>query len=467
MCGIIGIENNDNAFILSLAGLVALQHRGEESVGVTLSGKNGMETFRYMGLVSKIFNDECLLKKSQATAAIGHVRYTTSSKSSLANAQPFQMSCIHGDISVAHNGNITNFYKIKKILLKKGAIFNHTSDTEILLHLIAMSNGNLEDIIAHSANKLDGAFSFVILKGKTLIGVRDMNGFRPLVLGKLGHSYILSSETTAIEVMGGKYIRDIKPGEIIIIENGKIKKSFIYRHGCKKQNTCIFEQVYFSRPDSIMFKHTVKEARIKMGEYLALQMSCIKADIVMPVPDTGYYAAIGFSKVSNIFFENGLVRNYYVGRSFIKPIQNLRDLIAKFKLRPIKDVINNKEIILIDDSMVRGTTSKILVDILKSAGAKKIHFALSCPPIINSCYYGIDTPNKNKLIAANNSIKNIKKYLNINSLTFLTLENLIKACSFDYKKNIWNDNDFCTACFTGKYPTKIYNDIKKNNEREI
>lgn len=464
MCGIIGIENNEDAVVLTAAGLLTLQHRGEESVGITLSGKEKMETFRYMGLVSKIFNDEILLKKLPATAAIGHVRYTTSSKSSLINAQPFQMSCIHGNISLAHNGNITNFHEIKEILFKKGAIFNHTSDTEILLHLMAMSKGELADIVANSMRKLDGAFSLVILMDKTLIGARDKNGFRPLVLGKIDNSYILSSETPAIEVMGGKYVRDIKPGEIIVIENGEIKKSFIYESH-KKQNTCIFEQVYFARPDSIMFEHTVKEARIKMGEYLALQMKDIKADIVMPVPDTGYCAAIGFSRISNILFENGLVRNYYVGRSFIKPVQNLRDLIARFKLRPIKEVINGKEIVLIDDSIVRGTTSKRLANILREAGARKIHFALSCPPIINSCYYGIDTPSKENLIAANNSIEEIRKYLNIDSLTFLTLENLIKACSFDDKTNTntEKDNNFCTACFTGKYPTKISNYILKKN----
>ncbi|MDR1401024.1 MAG: amidophosphoribosyltransferase [Endomicrobium sp.] len=460
MCGIIGIENNEDAAVLTAAGLLTLQHRGEESVGITLSGKGEMRTFKYMGLVSKIFNDEFLLKKLPAAAAVGHVRYTTSSKSSLVNAQPFQISCIHGNISVAHNGNITNFHEIKGMLLKSGAIFNHTSDTEILLHLIAMSKGDLADIVASSICKLDGAFSLVILRDKTLIGARDKNGFRPLVLGKTNDSYILSSETPAIEVMGGKYVRDIEPGEIIVIENGEIKKSFIYKSS-KKQNTCIFEQVYFARPDSVMFKHTVKEARMKMGEYLALQMKDIKADIVMPVPDTGYYAAIGFSRISNILFENGFVRNYYVGRSFIKPMQNLRDLIARFKLRPIREVINGKEIVLIDDSIVRGTTSRRLINILKEAGSKKIHFALSCPPIIDSCYYGIDTPSKENLIAANNSIEEIRKYLDIDTLTFLTLENLIKSCSFCNGRDVKKKDDFCIGCFTGKYPTKIPNNIVK------
>jgi amidophosphoribosyltransferase len=458
MCGIIGVENNNNAAVLASAGLLALQHRGEESAGITISGKEKMKTFTAMGLVSRIFNEEILLNKLHGTAAIGHVRYTTSAKSSLINAQPFQINCIHGNVAVAHNGNITNFYKIKEMLLKKGAIFNHTSDTEIFLHLIAMSKGNLENTIANSMENIEGAFSLVILKDRTLIGARDKYGFRPLVLGKIGNSYVISSESSAIEVIGGKYIRDLYPGEIIVIENGQIKKSFFYKKS-RKQNTCIFEQVYFSRPDSVMFLQTVREARIKMGEYLAQQMKNIEADIILPVPDTGYFAALGFAKSSNILFENGFIRNHYVGRSFIKPSQSLRDLTARLKLRPIKEVVNGKKIILVDDSIVRGTTSKRLVSILREAGAKKIHFALSCPPIISSCYYGIDTPSKEHLIAAGNSIEQMRRYLNVDSLTFLSLNNLIKACSFSSKKK----NVFCTSCFTGKYLTKISNNAYKGN----
>ncbi|MDR0985120.1 MAG: amidophosphoribosyltransferase [Endomicrobium sp.] len=454
MCGIIGIENNKNASTLVSAGLVTLQHRGEESAGITINGKYGMQTFKAMGLVSRIFGEEISYDKLVGSSAIGHVRYTTSSNSSLINAQPFQINCIHGNIAIAHNGNITNFLKIKESLLKKGAIFSHTSDTEILLHLIAMSKGCIQTVIENSVRKLQGAFSLVILKDETLIGVRDENGFRPLVLGKVKDSYILASESSAIEVIGGKYIRDICPGEIIIIKNGKIQNSFIYKKN-KKQNTCIFEQVYFSRADSLVFEQTIKAARVKMGEYLAEQMKNIKADIVMPVPDTGYFAALGFSRASGIIFENGFIRNHYVGRSFIKPSQNLRALVAELKLRPISDVVTGKEIILIDDSIVRGTTSKVLINSLRKTGAKKIHFALSCPPIISSCYYGIDTPKKENLIAANNTIENIKKHLNVDSLTFLSLQNLVNSCC----ANSINKNIFCTACLTGKYPTKISNNL--------
>jgi amidophosphoribosyltransferase len=457
MCGIIGIENNDNAGVLASVGMLTLQHRGEESAGITISGKEKMKTFTAMGLVSKVFNEDILLNKLPGRAAIGHVRYTTSAKSSLTNAQPFQINCIHGNIAVAHNGNITNFLKIKKELLKKGAIFNHTSDTEILLHLIAMSKGSLANIVASSMRKLEGAFSLVILKDKTLMGARDEHGFRPLVLGKIENSYIIASESAAVEVIGGTYIRDIKPGEVIVIENGQIQKSFLYKQP-KKQCTCIFEQVYFSRPDSIMFGKSVKEARVKMGQLLALQMKNIKADIVMPVPDTGYFAALGFARTSNILFENGFVRNHYVGRSFIKPSQNLRDLTTRLKLRPIREVVNGKDIILIDDSMVRGTTSKRLIKLLRECGVKKVHFAVSCPPVIGPCYYGINTPNKEHLIAVNNSLEQIKKYLDVNSITFLSLENLIKACSRTNKK----DDVFCKSCFTEEYFTKI----SKNTYKE-
>ncbi|MDR1952264.1 MAG: amidophosphoribosyltransferase [Elusimicrobiota bacterium] len=462
MCGIIGIENTKNAAVLAAAGLVTLQHRGEESAGITISGIDKMRTVRSMGLVSKIFNEETL-KTMRGCAAIGHVRYTTSAKSTLVNAQPFQISCMHGRISVAHNGNITNFPQIKKMLSKRGAIFSHTSDTEILLHLLAMAKGDIAKITADSIRQLDGAFSLAVLRDKTLIGARDKDGFRPLGLGKIGNSYIIASESAAIEVIGGEYIRDIEPGEIIEIENGKIKKSFFYAKK-QKQNTCIFEQVYFSRPDSLAFGKTVKEARTKMGEFLAHQMKDIikKADIVMPVPDSGFYAAQGFSRTSGIIFEMGFMRNHYVGRSFIKPSQSLRELTAKLKLFPIKEVVRGKEIVLIDDSIVRGTTSKRIIGYLRKAGAKKIHFALSCPSIIAPCYYGIDTPMRDNLIAAQKSIEEMRKYLGVESLTFLSLKNLITACSI----NNCGKNTFCTACFTGKYPTKISKESFKKKIKE-
>jgi amidophosphoribosyltransferase len=441
MCGIIGIENNENACELAAAALLTLQHRGEESSGITVSGTVNMRTFKAMGLVSDTFNEETVARM-KGTNAIGHVRYTTSSKSSLINAQPFQISCVHGDIALAHNGNITNFQGLKNTLTKRGAIFGHTSDTEIFLHLLAMSKGSLESIIKQTLSKLTGAFSIVMLKNSTLIGARDKWGYRPLFLGKLGSSYMFASETVAIEILGGTIVRSVKPGEVIIIENGKIKKSFFYGKS-KKQSACIFEQVYFSRPDSVLFGKTVKLSRIEMGRLLARQMKHIKADFVSAVPESGVFAAQGFAKEAGIPLETAFIRSHYVGRSFIKPSQALRDLAVRMKLFPVRETVAGKEIVLIDDSLVRGTTARRIIAALRQAGAKKIHFALSCPQIIAPCRYGIDTPSKEQLMAAQNSIEQMKKSLNVDSLTFLSLENLVKAASSPETQK----NCFCSACF--------------------
>jgi len=447
MCGIIGIENNNRAGALAVLGLMTLQHRGEESAGITISGKGALLTHKGMGLVSAVFARD-VISSMPGTAAIGHVRYTTSSGSSLENAQPFYAKYEHGEIAVAHNGNITNFPKLRREFASKGALFAHSSDTEILLHLIAAAGGKPEHAVPAAVSRLEGAFSLVFLKGKTLIGARDADGFRPLILGKAGKSYILASESAAVEIIGGKCIREIKPCEIIIIENGKIKKSFLYKKP-KKQNSCIFEQIYFSRPDSALFGKTVKESREELGRRLAKQMKHIKADIVMPVPDSGFFAAQGFSRESGIRFENGFVRNHYMGRSFIKPSQELRELAARLKLSVIKEVVKGKDIVVIDDSLVRGTTSRRIIRSLREAGANKIHLALSCPPVISPCYYGIDTPVKEQLISAQKTKEEIKKYLNADSVTFLSLDNLIKSCLGNA-----GGSPFCTACFTGKYPVK-------------
>jgi len=295
---------------------------------------------------------------------------------------------------------------------------------------------------------MEGAFSLVLLKNKTLIGARDVNGFRPLILGRLKKSYILASESAAIEILGAKCIREIKPGEVIIIENGKIKNSFLYKKP-KTQNACVFEQIYFSRPDSVLFGKTVKESREEMGAMLARQMKGVKADIVVPVPDSGFFAAHGFARESGLRFESGFVRNHYMGRSFIKPSQDLRELAARLKLSPIKEVVKGKEIVLVDDSLVRGTTARRIINSLRCAGAKKVHLALSCPPIISPCFYGIDTPVKDQLISARKTEEEVRKYLNADSVSFLRLDNLTKACSGNA-----SGNPFCTACFTGKYPVK-------------
>jgi amidophosphoribosyltransferase len=445
MCGIIGIENTNDSALLALSGLLALQHRGEESAGITVSNANGLKTWRAMGLVGQLFEVQ-KLKDMEGFSAIAHVRYSTSSGSALNNAQPFCAASKYGDIAIAHNGNITNFDELKSGLLNKGVIFNHGSDTEIILHLTALSNEkNFTSAVSASLKVLKGAFSLVLLCGKTLIGARDPNGFRPLALGKIKDSYMLASETCAIDSAGGVFIREIEPGEIIEIENGKIKSSIKYSASAQ-QRTCIFEQVYFSRPDSLAFSKTVKDARIEMGRLLARQMQDIinESDVVVPVPESGYYAAMGFSHEANLDFDMAIIKNHYVGRSFIKPSQKLRAITADLKLSPIKESVNAKRIILIDDSMVRGTTAKIIVSKLRRSGVKKIHLALASPPIIAPCFYGINTPLKNNLIASAYSVEQIRKSLELDTLTFLDIKSLVAACG-------GGENCFCRACFTGDY----------------
>ncbi|MDD5020993.1 MAG: amidophosphoribosyltransferase [Endomicrobiaceae bacterium] len=449
MCGIFGIENNTNASVLAFAGLITLQHRGEESAGITSNGDGiTYNSHKSMGLVSQIFKEK-ILNNLLGSVAIGHVRYSTHSESTLLNAQPFVYNCIHGNIAVAHNGNITNFEEIKNRLAKSGSIFNHTSDTEIVAHLLAENTGKtFGQIMKKSVQSLKGSFSLVLIHGNKLVGVRDSFGFRPLVLGKVDNSYILSSETSAIDAVGGDFVRDVKPGEIIVIENGKIVESlqFIKK---TKEKLCIFEQVYFSRPDSMLCERSIRDARVQMGKYLAQQMKHIKADVVVPVPDTGIFSAKGFSLYSGIVMQTGFIRNHYVGRSFIKPSQKMREITAKLKLFPIKDVINGKRIVLIDDSLVRGTTAQKIVATLRNVGAKEIHLALSSPAVISPCFYGIDTPNKSKLIAAVKSVEEIKEFLNVDSLTFLNIDSMKKACGNG------KVNNFCSACFDGKYPSPI------------
>ncbi|GAB1401651.1 amidophosphoribosyltransferase [Elusimicrobiota bacterium] len=449
MCGVFGIENNENASVLTFAGLITLQHRGEESAGIAANGDGiTYNTHRSMGLVAHIFKER-ILNILSGSVAIGHVRYSTHSESTVLNAQPFVYNCIHGTIAVAHNGNITNFEQIRNRLAKSGSIFNHTSDTEIVAHLLAENTGKtFGQIMKKAVQNLKGSFSLVLIQGRKLIGVRDSFGFRPLVLGKVDNSYILSSETSAIYAVGGQFIRDIKPGEIIVIENGKIIESLQFTRNTKEK-LCIFEQVYFSRPDSILCGRSIRDARVEMGRCLAQQMKHIKADVVIPVPDTGIFSAKGFSLHSGIVMQTGFIRNHYVGRSFIKPSQKMREITAKLKLFPIKDVINGKRIILVDDSLVRGTTAQKIVSTLRNAGAKEIHLALSSPAVISPCFYGIDTPSKSKLIAAVKSVEEIRKFLNVDTLTFLDIDNMKKACGNG------KVNHFCSACFDGKYPSPV------------
>ncbi|WP_424244062.1 amidophosphoribosyltransferase [Elusimicrobium posterum] len=450
MGGVIAIAGNEGSAQLVQVGLFSLQHRGQESCGITVYDKDSA-FFNYhtgSGLVMSNFKP-AILEQLKGSNAIGHVRYPTSgSKVGLEDAQPFMYKCVHGLVSIALSGNLINTESIKDKLAKKGSIFQHSSDTELIVHLLASQKMPLENALKKTLSQIEGGYAAVMLFNDKVIAFRDPLGIRPLVLGKVGNSFVVSSETPAIEVMGGKYIRDIEPAELLIIDGDKLKTSFFTKP--KKEHNCIFEQVYLSRPDALMRGKAVAQARMDMGRALARQMKGVKADIVMPVPDSGMFAALGFSKESGLPFEIGLVRNHYMGRSFIKSTQILREMVAKLKLFPIENIVKNKDIILVDDSIVRGTTARQMINVLREHGARKIHFAVTSPPIVAPCFYGINTPSKEELISCTHTHKQIVKAIDVDSLTFITQENAVIACG-----GIGGPEGFCDSCFTDKYPTKI------------
>lgn len=446
MCGIFAITNNKESARLSYIGLFTLQHRGQESAGIA-GVKNGrLVYYNSMGLVSEIFTPE-ILSSISSESAIGHVRYSTAGSSSVNNAQPLYFNCKYGEIAVAHNGNIINAQGLKKELVEDGAIFQSDTDSEAIVHLISRSHKkDLDKAIAEKLPLLKGAYSFLFLTRDAMIAARDPHGFRPLVMGRLGDSWVFSSETCALEVIGAKTEREIEPGEMAVVRGGKIK--FTRFAKAKKISRCIFEQVYFARPDSVICSQTVQKARYEIGKILASEIKNFDADIVSGVPDSGSAYALGFSAASGIAYQPVFMRNHYAGRSFIQPDQKMREFTAHLKLAPIKDAIVGKKILLIDDSLVRGTTSRKIVKSLRDAGAKKITMAIASPPIISPCFYGIDTPDKEELIAVRlKKIDEIRKFIGADDLFYLSLESLIKVCGN-------GDRNFCSACFDGKYPQK-------------
>ncbi len=446
MCGVFGITGHKDAARLTYLGLYALQHRGEESSGVVTY--NGKKEYSHhgMGVVGDAF-DERTMKALKGQIAIGHVRYSTTGSSYEKNIQPFLVTHKKGHIAIAHNGNLTNILALRKNLEDKGSIFQTSMDSEIIVHFLAKSKkdnlkGKLTDALMH----LEGAYSLVLMVDGVLIGARDPYGFRPLCLGKLDGSYVLASETCALDLIQAEYVRDIEPGEIVFIgKDKKIEsiKPFIQA----KKAFCIFEYVYFARPDSNIFGNNVYYTRKELGRQLAKEHP-VDADIVMPVPDSGNYAAMGFAKEIGIPLEVGMIRNHYVGRTFIQPSQDIRDFRVRVKLNPIKEVLKGKRIIVVEDSIVRGTTSKSRVRTLRDAGAKEVHMRVSCPPIVSPCFYGIDFPTKKELIASKKTVKKIRDYIGLDSLEYLSLEGMLKAMPLA-------KNKFCVACFSGKYPTKI------------
>ncbi len=457
MCGVFGVYNNTDASHMTFLGLHALQHRGQESAGIAVSDGYDIHLKLGEGLVTRIFKEENL-KELKGDLAIGHVRYSTSGGSDPKNIQPFFAHFYGGSFAIAHNGNLVNAEEVRIQLEKNGAIFRSTSDTEVFVHLIAkakepppshiMLHKNDRDflpLVFSAMSKVKGAYSLLILREKQLIAVRDPYGFRPLVLGKnRSGSYFVASETCALDIIDAEYLRDIKPGEVLVIDDAGMRSYFPLDHADQPKK-CIFEFVYFARPDSLIFQDWVYEIRKEMGRTLAKEYK-INADYVIPVLDSGLIAAMGYSEESGIPLEIGLIRNHYVGRSFIQPKQEIRDLSVRLKLNPVRQVIEGKRLIVIDDSLVRGTTSKKIVNMLRRAGAKEIHLLLSSPPVISPCYYGIDTPTKEELIAANKTVEQIREYIGADSLYYLSLEGMISSANKHRQKG------FCTACFDGKYP---------------
>ena len=449
-CGVFGISNTKDASTLAALGLHALQHRGQEGCGiVSFDGKHYHSEKRF-GLVGDNFNKEKVLKKLPGNFAIGHNRYSTTGGTTLRNVQPFFADTNAGGIVVAHNGNLTNAITLRQKLVRDGAIFYSTSDTETIVQLIAKSKRNKKiDKIIDALFQIQGAYALVFLTQDTLIGVRDPYGIRPLVIGKLNNSYILASETCALDIIGAKFIREVENGEIVIIDNNKLKS--IKPFPSKKQRPCVFEYIYFARPDSILNGKCAYEYRKNFGKELAKESS-LDVDLVVPVPDSGNAAAIGYSQYTGNNFDLGLIRNHYVGRTFIEPVQKIRSLGVKLKLNANKSTIKNKKIVLVDDSLVRGTTCFKIVKMLYDAGAKEVHVRIASPEIKYPDFYGIDTPTKNELLAANKNNKEICKYINAKSLKFLTINGVYKAMGFEKRNQTYPQ--LTDHYFTGDYPVK-------------
>lgn len=454
-CGVFGIWDDPEASRLTYLGLYALQHRGQESAGiVTLEnpGDNGTHlNHKGLGLVADVFQ-ESDLDRLKGHSAIGHVRYSTTGSNLLSNAQPLTAKLRKTPIAIAHNGNIVNNQQLHDSLCEEGAIFQGTTDTEVLLHLLARKqNQKFMDSIKSSVESLEGAFSLLLLTRKKLIAIRDPLGFRPLVLGKKENSngntaWVLSSETCAFDLIGAKYVREIEPGEIFWVDESGTHSMKFGKN--KKHARCIFEHVYFSRPDSIVFDKSVYESRKNFGRQLAIE-NPVEADIVIAVPDSGTPAALGYSEQSKIPFELGIIRNHYVGRTFIEPKQSIRSFGVKVKLNPQSAILNGKRVIVIDDSLVRGTTSKKIISLIRQMGATEVHLKIAAPPTIGPCYYGVDTPKKSELIAANKTIEEIREFVGADTLSYLSEAGMFKAIKS-------NNESFCAACFTDKYPTELF-----------
>lgn len=445
-CGIFGIFNHPEASNLTYLGLYALQHRGQESCGIVSSDGVGLHAHKSMGLVADVFGNQDIFKSLPGRSAIGHVRYSTTGSSVIKNVQPIMVDYSRGSIAVAHNGNLVNAQFIKDELEAWGSIFQTTMDTEIIVHLLAISKASsLVERLSEALNRIKGAYCLLFITETRMVAARDPNGFRPLCIGKLGDAYVVASESCALDLIEADFIREIEPGEIVVIDKSGMTSHFPLKK--VDPTPCIFEFVYFSRPDSYIFGKNVYQVRKELGRQLAREHA-VEADVVIPVPDSGVPAAMGYAEESGIRFELGLIRNHYVGRTFIEPQQSIRHFGVKIKLNPVREVLEGKRVVVIDDSIVRGTTSRKIVKMVRHAGAKEVHVRISSPPTSYPCYYGIDTPTRKELISSSHTLDEITKYITADSLGYLSREGLIQAVG-------GNSSSYCRACFSGEYPIKF------------
>jgi len=442
-CGICGVFGHQDAAKLAYFGLYALQHRGQESAGIVAGDGKKVVLHKNMGLVADVFNEQTL-QRLQGHLAVGHVRYSTTGESNIINTQPFTVTFKDLSLSVAHNGNLVNSIALRRHLEQQGSIFQTTMDSEIVIHLMARHlDRGLQEAIKTTFSCIQGAYSLLLMTQDTMIAVRDPNGFRPLCLGVLDNgAHVVASETCALDLIEAEYLRDIAPGEVLIINEQGVTSLFPWAPA--QPSFCIFEHVYFARPDSDVFGFNVYAARKRMGELLAREAK-IEADFVMPFPDSGNYAAIGYSNASGIPLEMAMIRNHYVGRTFIQPTQSMRDFSVRVKLNPVRSLLKDKRVIIVEDSIIRGTTGRSRVQSLRQAGAAEIHMVVSCPPTRHACYYGIDFPSSSQLVAAGNTVEGIRDYLGLDSLTYLSVEGMIEATGL-------SRDHFCLACYNGEYP---------------
>ncbi|RFC69175.1 amidophosphoribosyltransferase [Mesorhizobium denitrificans] len=462
-CGVFGIFGRQDAAAIVTLGLHALQHRGQEAAGIVSFDGSQFHIERHVGLIGDTFTKQSVLDRLPGSRAIGHTRYATTGGAGLRNIQPFFAELSDGGFAVAHNGNLTNAMTVQRILQKQGSIFSSTSDTETILHLVATSKErDLNARFIDAVRQVEGAFSLVALSSKKMIGCRDPLGIRPLVLGDLDGAWILASETCALDIIGARFVRDIKPGEMVVITSKGIESIFPFEP--VKSRFCIFEYVYFARPDSMVEGLNVYDARKRIGAQLAIE-NPVEADIVVPVPDSGTPAALGFSQEAGIPFELGIIRNHYVGRTFIQPGDSIRHMGVKLKHNANRRMIEGKRVVLVDDSIVRGTTSQKIVQMVRDAGAKEVHMRIASPPTRSSCYYGVDTPEKAKLLASRMSVEEMAEFIRVDSLGFLSLEGLYRAVGESGRNS--EQPQFCDACFSTEYPTRLADIEGSDNVRTL